>query len=120
MIEVIETFAAIVSTYQHTVENSPGTKTVERAQITFIDHSRLVAYESRKGDKFKYGYQWMNPDNETIFRWDNTPHFPEFTTFPFHRHIGSSEIAESFPAVSLADVLQFISDQIIASQQSPQ
>ncbi|RRB00926.1 toxin-antitoxin system TumE family protein [Larkinella rosea] len=118
MIEVIETFAAIISTYQHNVENSPGTKTVVRCQITFIDHSRLVTYESRKDDKFKYGYQWMNPGNETLFRWDNTPHFPEFKTYPFHRHIGPSEIAESFPAVSLADVLQFIADRINAT--SPQ
>jgi hypothetical protein len=50
----------------------------------------------------------MNNQNQTIFRWDNTPHFPNFSSFPFHRHVGQNEIAEPFPKVSLEDVLHFI------------
>lgn len=118
MIEAIEQFQSILSNYHHTVENSPGTKSVERCQLTFIDNSRLVAYESRKVNKFKYGYQWMNANDETIIRWDNTPHFPEFETFPFHRHLGSNETPEPFPAITFFDVLKFISDRLTAS--SPQ
>ncbi|KAA9346990.1 hypothetical protein F0P93_25575 [Larkinella humicola] len=59
----------------------------------------------------------MTVDNQTIIRWDNTPHFPEFETHPFHRHLGSDEAPEAFPAIAFADVLQFIMASIDASPQ---
>ena len=54
----------------------------------------------------------MIATNQTIYRCDNTPHFPEFDTYPYHRHVGSDEIAEPFSAVSLTDVLTFIATHI--------
>ncbi len=108
----VSDFSSVIVEYTTTTEDSPGQKRVERGRITFIDGSRLVTYESRKGSRFKYGYQWMNPADETIFRWDNTPHFPEFATFPHHRHVGADEVAEPHAFVSLVDVLTIIAQRI--------
>lgn len=108
----VSDFAFIITDHSITVEEGPGQKRVERGEIIFVDGSRLVTYESRKGSRFKYGYQWMTTTNETIYRWDNTPHFPDFDTFPSHRHVGANEVAEPHTFVSLTDVLTFISQRI--------
>lgn len=111
MNEVVSQFAEFIRSSRFDTERA-GQKTVERCEIVFKDNSRLVAYESVTGTKSKYAYQWMNPANETIYRWDNTPHFPQFATYPYHRHVGPSEIAEPFPIISLTDVFHFITEQI--------
>ncbi len=111
MNELLIEFAAFIDTHTVELETGPGSKTVERCVFVFNDTSRLATYESRKGTKFKYGYQWMTATHQTIYRWDNTPHFPDFDTFPYHRHVGLDEIAEPFPAVSLSDVFTFITSQ---------
>ncbi len=108
MNELLVEYAAIIDRSTFKPETGPGRKVIERYELVFTNMSRLLTYESRKDDKFKYSYQWMTADNQTIFRWDNTPHFPHFSTFPHHRHVGPSETAEPFSAVSLTEVLQFI------------
>ncbi len=114
MNELLIEFAALIDTYTIALETGPGLKTIERCVFVFKDASRLATYESRKGSKFKYGYQWMTAMNQTIYRWDNTPHFPDFDTFPYHRHAGPDEVAEPFSSVSLADVLAFIANRLLA------
>lgn len=113
MTGLLAEYASIIDRYTFTTETGPGLKVVERCEIILTNASRLVAYESRRGAKFKYSYQWMTADNQIIYRWDNTPHFPDFDTFPYHRHVGFDETAEPFPAVSLADVLQFIATSLM-------
>ncbi|MFD2571382.1 DUF6516 family protein [Spirosoma soli] len=115
MKEVTSQFAGIIRSARFDTEQASGQKIVERCELVLIDGSRLVAYESRTGTKFKYSYQWMNEANQTIYRWDNTTHFPQFNTFPYHRHIGEAEIAEPFQIVSLNEVLEFITDQLATS-----
>lgn len=114
MNEVIEKFSSLILHVVAAKEGIPGEKEIQRCDITFINHSRLIVYESVQRAKFKYSYHWQNADNVTIYRWDNAPHFPQFNTFPFHRHSGEVETAEAFNKVSLEDVLLFISSVIIA------
>jgi hypothetical protein len=108
MNDIIAQFAEIIQDFSTSKEGVIGEKEIERSIIIFTNNTRLVVYEATTGTKFKYSYQWMNNQNQTIFRWDNTPHFPNFSSFPFHRHVGQNEIAEPFPKVSLEDVLHFI------------
>lgn len=105
MNELLTEFDAIIEAHTIELETGPGPKAIERRVFVFKNTSRLVTYESRRGSKFKYGYQWMTHANQTIYRWDNTPHFPDFDTFPYHRHAGPDELPEPFPPVSLPAVL---------------
>ena len=111
MNEIIQQFQALIFDFSTSKEGVEGEKEIERCEIIFKDNSRLVVYEATKTSKFKYSYQWMNAQNQTIFRWDNTAHFPDFDTFPFHRHVGENEIAEPFQKVNLEDVLLFIAQR---------
>jgi len=112
MKEAVGQFTPIILSARFVTERASGQKLVERCEVELIDGSRLVAYESRTGAKVKYGYQWMDKDDQTIYRWDNATHFPLFDTFPYHRHNGPAEIAEPFPIISLNEVLRFIADQL--------
>ncbi len=35
-----------------------------------------------------YSYHWESADGDLLYRWDNTPHFPNLPGFPHHVHDG--------------------------------
>lgn len=41
-----------------------------------------------------YRYHFQDMQNNLVFRYDNTPHFPRFENFPHHKHLRD----EVFPA----------------------
>ena len=112
MKEIVDEFMDIVLSVRFDTDRAANQKLVERCELLLIDGSRLVAYESTTGIKFKYGYQWMNNLDQTLYRWDNTTHFPDLDTYPYHRHVGAAEVAEPFPMVSLHEVLLFVAAQL--------
>jgi hypothetical protein len=57
-------------------------------QITYID----------------YRYHFQDGQNNLIFRYDSTPHFPNLSSFPHHKHLFDDVIACEKP--DIADVLQ--------------
>ncbi|AFZ51092.1 toxin TumE [Dactylococcopsis salina] len=61
---------------------------VVEGQITYLD----------------YRYHFQDGENQLIFRYDSTPHFPDLETFPDHKHLKDRVIASQKP--DLSDVLQ--------------
>jgi hypothetical protein len=51
-----------------------------------------------------YRYHFQDYQNELIFRYDSTPHFPELPSFPHHKHLPDTVIACEKP--DIAEVLQ--------------
>jgi hypothetical protein len=51
-----------------------------------------------------YRYHFQDENNQLIFRYDSTPHFPELASFPHHKHLTDDVIAVDKP--ELAEVLQ--------------
>lgn len=51
-----------------------------------------------------YRYHMQSAGNELVFRYDNTPHFPDLSTFPHHKHLRNTVVASGKP--DLLDVLQ--------------
>lgn len=51
-----------------------------------------------------YRYHLQQANNELVFRYDNTPHFPDLPSFPNHKHLRDSVVATRKP--DLLDVLQ--------------
>ncbi len=47
-----------------------------------------------------YRYHFQDRDNNLIFRYDNTPHFPEIETFPHHKHTKNDVIDSDIPKLS--------------------
>ena len=46
-----------------------------------------------------YRYHFQGRDNDLIFRYDNTPHFPGLETFPNHKHLPDKVLAANRPSV---------------------
>ena len=51
-----------------------------------------------------YRYHLQRASNELVFRYDNTPHFPDLPSFPHHKHLQNAVVASSKP--DLLDILQ--------------
>jgi len=82
------------------------------ACVRFYDDSRLFVFEDSgytEGGQIieiEYSFHYQHADGALIFRYDNSPHFPDLPTFPAHKHTPDGVIAS--PAPDLADVLQEI------------
>jgi len=46
-----------------------------------------------------YRYHFQNELNKLIFRYDNTPHFPDLESFPHHKHIPEKVINAKQPSI---------------------
>ena len=44
-----------------------------------------------------YRYHFQDENNQVIFRYDSTPHFPDLPTFPHHKHLPDTVIAANKP-----------------------
>ncbi|NEO18060.1 MULTISPECIES: DUF6516 family protein [unclassified Moorena] len=85
-----------------------------RGKINFQDnsllHFREFVYVEISIDRKMYSYQYMNYDNNLIFRYDNTEHHRKLNlaTFPHHKHDGSEDNIVQSNAPFLAEVLKEI------------
>ena len=51
-----------------------------------------------------YRYHFQNKENRLIFRYDNTPHFPELDSFPHHKHVEND--VNSCEKPSIAEIVE--------------
>ena len=58
-----------------------------------------------------YRYHCQNEQNQLIFRYDNTPHFPDLPSFPHHKHLPNQVIASDQP-----DIEQVVLEAMEASE----
>ncbi|QLE53881.1 hypothetical protein FD724_39370 (plasmid) [Nostoc sp. C057] len=85
-----------------------------RAKLEFKDnsllHLREFIYVEISPDRKMYSYQYMNSENNLIFRYDNTEHHRKLnlTTFPHHKHDGSEDNIVKSDAPFLAEILKEI------------
>ena len=54
--------------------------------------------------KVRYNYHYQRADGTQVFRYDNSPHYPELPGFPEHKHEGDRVL--SAPAPDLSQVLR--------------
>ncbi len=46
-----------------------------------------------------YRYHFQDDQNRLVFRYDNTPHFPNLGSFPNHKHIQGEVVSGSKPSI---------------------
>ena len=56
-----------------------------------------------------YRYHCQDNTHQLVFRYDSTPHFPNLSTFPHHKHLPDDVIASDKPTIMqvLQEVVQF-------------
>jgi hypothetical protein len=82
-----------------------------RGDVTFQDDSRLHIREfvsiGTEVERMVYAYHYQRPDATLVFRYDNTPHYPDLPHAPHHRHDQSGAVIGIQPP-DLKSVLQEI------------
>ncbi|NIM18589.1 MAG: hypothetical protein GTO45_41960 [Candidatus Aminicenantes bacterium] len=102
-------FKRIIKSYSIEKKIYNQTQGFIRGDIFFIDDSQFCFVEVKDAEikpKTKYRYQYMDKDNQLIFRYDNANHHREITTFPHHKHVEDG-VLES-PEPELVEVLMEI------------
>lgn len=69
-----------------------------KARVHFLDESLLEFREyinitEKRILKYSYSYHYQI-DQKLIFRYDNTPHHQELSSFPHHKHLESDAVCE--------------------------
>lgn len=83
-----------------------------RGDLFFSDDSHLHFREFVRKDggaparRYRYVYHYQSADKILIFRYDNSPHFPDFPNAPHHKHTESNVTSATLP--DLATVLREI------------
>jgi len=86
--------------------------TILAAKVLFYDRSMLsiveqvIPVDDWNIERLVYSFHYQHPDGTLIFRYDNSPHFPDLPTFPAHKHTPDGVMPS--PAPDLAEVLREI------------
>ena len=65
-----------------------------------IEINEAIVIEKKDIQFLSYRYQFQNMNNQLIFRYDNTPHFPDIETFPHHKHLRDKVIPIKKPSIT--------------------
>ncbi|QTA87894.1 toxin-antitoxin system TumE family protein [Desulfonema magnum] len=57
----------------------------------------------------EYSYHWQD-DGELIMRWDNSPHWRNVRTFPYHKHEGDRVLPSA--RVRICDVIKVMEETL--------
>lgn len=85
-----------------------------RYKVDLVDNSILYVREVTvfEENKIDYAYQWQRPDTSLIIRWDNAHDYPNLSTSPFHKHVGSETNVIPSEPMTISKVLAYISSQL--------
>ena len=64
-----------------------------------LEWNEAVIGEEGHVEHLAYRYHFQDKENNLIFRYDNTPHFPGLKTFPHHKHLPDNVIDAKRPSV---------------------
>lgn len=92
-----------------------------RVRASIVDGSLLEFSEyvdRTQDDQMRvtvYSYHWETAAGDLIYRWDNTPHFPNLPGFPHHIHDGRSDTVQPGQPMTIFSVLDHIQEMLAAN-----
>ena len=61
--------------------------------------NEAVIVKNDQLEHLNYRYHFQDKQNNLVFRYDNTPHFPDLDNFPHHKHLSDSIVSSQEPSV---------------------
>lgn len=65
-----------------------------------LEINEAVTVEEGSLAPLDYRYHCQDGQNRLIFRYDSTPHFPNLSSFPYHKHVPGEVIDSGRPDIS--------------------
>ncbi len=69
-----------------------------------LELSEAAIVESGRIRHLCYRYHFQDRQNNVVFRYDNTPHFADISTFPHHKYLEKKVVAAEKP--SIPDIIE--------------
>lgn len=118
-VEALVAKASIVHSSSITYDKRSSYIGFIRGEVYFLDgsclHFREFVNVEHGLERYTYAYHYQRPDGTLVFRYDNTPHFPDLPTFPHHKHEHNEANVVPAPPPDLQAVLSEIRDLIAIS-----
>ena len=64
-----------------------------------LEINEAVVVEDDSLVSLDYRYHCQDENNRLIFRYDSTPHFPDLSSFPHHKHLPDTVISSDKPDI---------------------
>ena len=64
-----------------------------------LEINEAVVVEDNSLVSLDYRYHCQDENNRLIFRYDSTPHFPDLSSFPHHKHLPDTVIPSDKPDI---------------------
>ena len=71
-------------------------------QGSLLEINEAIVVEKDHLISLDYRYHYQDEQNHLIFRYDSTPHFPDLSSFPHHKHLPDTVIACQKPTIRQA------------------
>jgi hypothetical protein len=102
--EIVKCNKAYIENYDEEILSSSRVNL--RLRLRFSQNQLLEINEAiiLQGKSFKfldYRYHFQDADNQLIFRYDSTPHFPNLPNFPYHKHLPNDVVSADKPDIFL-------------------
>jgi hypothetical protein len=102
--EIVRCNKAYIENYDEEVLSSSRVNL--RLRLRFSQNHLLEINEAIivQGNNLKfldYRYHFQDGNNQLIFRYDSTPHFPNLPNFPYHKHLSNDVVSADKPDIVL-------------------
>ncbi|MBN2088518.1 hypothetical protein JW964_02850 [candidate division KSB1 bacterium] len=94
--KVLIASSSIIFSWEYQEDIRTSNEGFFKARLHFIDDSILdfreyVNIEHDRVERYTYSFHYHNL-GLMIFRYDNTPHHPQLSSFPHHKHLNTGEV----------------------------
>lgn len=109
MLSTLAQFSNCIVSFEILVHETRSDLTKTKVKVVLKDSSVIFLREIIiQTVLLDYSYHWQKGDGSLIIRWDNAAHYPNITTHPHHKHVGSVTNVQSSDEQNLLEVLTYI------------
>jgi len=116
VLNVIRQYSDLIASWRVLLHEQDGSYARFKLEIDFHDGSKLHVKDYYFADGRKYAFHWSDANGKLKIRWDNAQHWRKVPTFPHHKHVGDEGNVVTSVEVTLADVLEYIRQNLSSSK----
>ena len=102
--EIVQCNKAYIENYDEEILSSSRVNLRLRLRFSqnhLLEINEAIIVQDKSLKFFAYRYHFQDANNQLIFRYDSTPHFPNLPNFPYHKHLPNDVIDADKPDITL-------------------
>ena len=102
--EIVQCNKAYIENYDEEILSSSRVNLRLRLRFSqnhLLEINEAIIVQDKSLKFLDYRYHFQDANNQLIFRYDSTPHFPNLPNFPYHKHLPNDVIDADKPDITL-------------------